>query len=114
MKKALRATLVALILLSFAGCYRQSIRAVDAEGNLLTDRGGLRESDTTFGLLYGLVPGKTKVECPYGIARVDTGLAWYSYFVMYLTAAIVVPMKATYTCNEAPDEGSAAPNNGGW
>lgn len=114
MQKTLRIVLTALIVAATSGCYRQSIRAVDAEGNLLTDRAGGRDSDTSFGLLYGIVPGKTEVACPYGIARVDTGLAWYSYFVIYLTAAIVVPMKATYTCNEAPPEGSAGPDNGGW
>lgn len=105
-----------LLLLALSGCYRQSIRAVDEEGELLTDKGGERDSDTSFGLFYGLVPGKTKVECPYGIARVDTGLVWYSYLIMYATAAIVVPMKATYTCNAPPDPADqAAPlPNDGW
>lgn len=114
--KTLARPLALLLLLTLSGCYRQSIRAVDEEGALLTDKGGERSSDTTFGLFYGLVAGKTRIECPYGISRVDTGLVWYSYLVMYATAAIVVPMKATYTCNAPPEpaEQPAALPNDGW
>ena len=116
MKTAARRLLALTLLFALAGCYRQSIRAVDEEGALLTDKGGERSSDTSFGLFYGLVPAKTKVDCPYGIARVDTGLPWYAIFLIYLTGGLVVPLKATYTCNAPPDpaEAPAALPNDGW
>lgn len=114
--KTLARPLALLLLLTLSGCYRQSIRAVDEEGALLTDKGGERSSDTSVGLFYGLVPGKTQVECPYGIARVDTGLPWHAIFLIYLTGGLVVPLKATYTCNASPDpaEQPAALPNDGW
>lgn len=114
--KTLARPLALLLLLTLSGCYRQSIRAVDEEGALLTDKGGERSSDTSVGLFYGLVPGKTQVECPYGIARVDTGLPWHAIFLIYLTGGLVVPLKATYTCNAPPDpaEQPAALPNDGW
>jgi hypothetical protein len=120
MQTASRRLLALTLLLSLTGCYRQSIRAIDDDGAPLTDRGGERDSDTSVGLFYGLVPGKTKVECPYGIARVDTGMPWYSIFAIYFTAGLVVPLKATYTCNAAPEtetepaEQPAELPNGGW
>jgi len=116
MQTASRRLLALTLLLALSGCYRQSIRAIDDEGAPLTDRGGERESDTSLGLFYGLIPGNTKVECPYGIARVDTGMPWYSIFAIYFTAGIVVPLKATYTCNVAPEPGEqpAELPNGGW
>jgi hypothetical protein len=116
MQTASRRLLALTLLLALSGCYRQSIRAIDDEGAPLTDRGGERESDTSVGLFYGLIPGKTKVECPYGIARVDTGMPWYSIFAIYFTAGLVVPLKATYTCNAAPEPGEqpAELPNGGW
>jgi hypothetical protein len=120
MQTASRRLLALTLLLALSGCYRQSIRAIDDEGAPLTDRGGERDSDTSVGLFYGLVPGKTKVECPYGIARVDTGMPWYSIFAIYFTAGLVVPLKATYTCNTPPEtetepgEQPAELPNGGW
>ena len=116
MKPAPFALLALALLLGLSGCYRQSIRAVDEEGALLTDKGGESSSDTSFGLFYGLVPGKTKVECPYGIARVDTGMPWYAIFAIYMTGGLVVPLKATYTCNEAPAPAAPADElpNSGW
>lgn len=116
--KRVRTAALLLLLLALSGCYRQSIRAVDEEGALLTDKGGERSSDTSFGLFYGLIPGKTRVECPYGIARVDTGLPWHAIFLIYLTGGLVVPLKATYTCNAPPEtepaEQPAALPNDGW
>jgi hypothetical protein len=116
MQTASRRLLALTLLLALSGCYRQSIRAIDDEGAPLTDRGGERDSDTSVGLFYGLIPGKTKVECPYGIARVDTGMPWYSIFAIYFTAGLVVPLKATYTCNAPlePAEAPAALPNDGW
>lgn len=116
MKTASRRLLALTLLFALAGCYRQSIRAIDDDGAPLTDRGGEHESHTSFGLLYGLVPAKTKVDCPYGIARVDTGLPWHAIFLIYLTGGLVVPLKATYTCNAPPEpaEAPAALPNGGW
>jgi hypothetical protein len=114
--KRVRTAVLLLLLLALSGCYRQSIRAIDDEGAPLTDRGGELESDTSVGLFYGLIPGKTEVECPYGIARVDTGMPWYSIFLIYLTGGLVVPLQATYTCNAAPEPGEhpAELPNGGW
>lgn len=113
MKRSTLSLLALALLLGISGCYRQSIRAVDEQGEQLTDRGGERDSDTSFGLFYGLVPGKTEVNCPNGIARVDTGMPWYSGFLIYVTAGLVVPLKVTYTCNEAPLPAEELPN-GGW
>jgi hypothetical protein len=114
--KRVRTAVLLLLLLALSGCYRQSIRAIDDEGAPLTDRGGELESDTSVGLFYGLIPGKTKVECPYGIARVDTGLPWHAIFLIYFTGGLVVPLKATYTCNAPPEptEAPAALPNDGW
>lgn len=114
--KTLARPLALLLLLTLSGCYRQSIRAVDEDGALLTDKGGERSSDTSFGFFYGLVPGKTKVDCPYGIARVDTGIPWHAIFLIYLTGGLVVPLTSTYTCNTPPEpaEQPAALPNDGW
>lgn len=113
MKPAPLALLTLALLFGLSGCYRQSIRAVDEQGERLTDRGGERDSEATYGFWYGAIAGKIEVECPNGIARLDTGLVWYSYLVMYVSAGIVVPMRATYTCNEAPQPAEELPN-GGW
>ncbi len=114
--KRVRTAALLLLLLSLTGCFRQSIRALDQEGLELTDRGGEHESHTSFGFLYGLIPGKTKVDCPNGIARVDTGFPWYGIFAIYVTAGLVVPLKATYICNASPESevGPAAEPNYGW
>jgi len=118
MQTASRRLLALTLLLSLTGCFRQSIRAIDDDGAPLTDRGGEHESHTSFGLLYGLIPGKTKVECPYGIARVDTGMPWYGIYAIGFTAGIVVPLSVSYTCNAAPEtepgEQPAELPNGGW
>ena len=120
MQTASRRLLALTLLLSLTGCFRQSIRAIDDDGAPLTDRGGEHESHTSFGLLYGLIPGKTKVECPYGIARVDTGMPWYGIYAIGFTAGIVVPLSVTYTCNTPPEtetepgEQPAELPNGGW
>lgn len=116
--KRVRTAALLLLLLSLTGCFRQSIRAVDQDGAPLTARGGERLSDTSTGLFYGLHAGKTRVECPYGIARVDIGTPWYGLPVMWCTAGLVVPLKATYTCNTPPEtesgEQPAALPNDGW
>lgn len=114
--KRVRTAALLLLLLSLTGCFRQSIRALDQEGLELTDRGGEHESHTSLGLFYGLIPGKTKVECPNGIARVDTGFPWYGIFAIYFTAGLVMPLKATYICNAPPEpaEQPAALPNDGW
>ena len=116
--KRVRTAALLLLLLSLTGCFRQSIRAIDDDGAPLTDRGGEHESHTSFGLLYGLVPAKTKVDCPYGIARVDTSMPWYGIYAIGFTAGLVVPLSVSYTCNAPPEtepgEQPAELPNGGW
>ena len=109
--------LTLFLLLSLTGCFRQSIRTVDADG-ATGSKSGEEHSSTSFGIFYGLFPGKTKAKCPNGISRIYTGTTWYAPFVMYFTAGIIVPMSVSYTCIAAPEtepgEQPAELPNGGW
>lgn len=86
--------MAAALLLS--GCYRTVVRS-GMQGDGKEHRGG----GLTF--LYGLTPVHAgAVECPYGLARVETYVAWYSFFLAPLTGGLVSGMETQYECAARP------------
>lgn len=118
MRRLSRVLAVALLFFCFSGCIRHTIVAVDAEGYLLTDGEAKRSYGTTTSAFHGLRASQVDVECPYGIAEVYVSSPWYTWFVMYLTVFLVVPLKTSYVCNDPPSAPADAPGtaagSGGW
>jgi len=87
------------LLIVLAGCYTARVET------------GLQPSNQVYKQgfascwLYGLIPPKTveaSMNCPNGVAVVETQLSFVNQLVGLLTLGIYTPMQIVVTCAEAP------------